>query len=106
MANRAFTDRWLKTAGPFKGTQEFIDNACPNLRVRIGKRKKSFSVMIGSAANRRRIPIGQYPLICKKATEFLADPRAAGGGRPRKGGRQHLGTVKCPSSNKMEQILV
>jgi integrase len=98
MANRAFTDRWLKTTGPFKGTKEFIDNACPNLRVRIGKRKKSFSVMIGSAANRRRIAIGHYPLVSlldarKKATELLADPRAAGGGRPRKGGGQRLGTV-------------
>ncbi len=55
--------------------------------------------MIGSASSRRRIPIGQYPKTSiqdarKKATTFLSDPRAAGGGRPRAGGAQQKGTVK------------
>ncbi len=99
MPSRSFTDRWLRTAGPYNDTKEFIDRACPNFRIRIGKRKKSFSVMIGSADHRRRIAIGAYPQISlldarKKATELLADPRAAGGGRPRHGGPRRHGTVK------------
>jgi hypothetical protein len=60
---KAFTDRWLKTAGPFDKTREFVDQACPNLWVRIGKRRKSFSVLIGPASHRRRIPIGLYPAM-------------------------------------------
>ena len=77
---------------------EFVDAACPNLWVRVGKRRKSFSVLIGSSANRRRIAIGQYPTISlvearKLAAELLGDPRAAGGGRPRRGGKQRRGTT-------------
>lgn len=99
MPKRSFTDRWLKSAGPYSPTREFGDSACPNLRVRIGKRRKTFSVMIGPSDNRRRIAIGHYPFISlvearQKASEVLADPRAAGGGRPRKSGRQRRGTVK------------
>lgn len=99
MPKHSFTDRWLKTVGPFDTTKEFADSACPNLRVRVGKNKKSFSVMIGSASSRRRIPIGHYPQITllearKKATRLLSDPRAAGGGRPRRSGPQTAGTVK------------
>ncbi len=100
MARRTFTDRWLRTAGPFEQTKEFVDQACPNLWVRIGKNRKTFSVLIGSAASRRRIAIGQYPGTSlvdarKKATDLIADPRAAGGGEPRPGGgRQRNGTVR------------
>ncbi|MEM1395828.1 MAG: Arm DNA-binding domain-containing protein [Pseudomonadota bacterium] len=91
MPVKAFTDRWLKSAGPFDTTMEFVDEACPNLWVRIGKRRKSFSVLIGPASRRRRLPIGPYPTVSiaearTKATELLADPRAAGGGRPSRGG--------------------
>lgn len=100
MARRTFTDRWLRTTGPFEQTKEFVDQACPNLWVRIGKNRKTFSVLIGSAANRRRIAIGQYPGTSlvdarKKTTDLIADPRAAGGGEPRPGGgRQRKGTVR------------
>lgn len=99
MPKRSFTDRWLKTAGPFDATKEFADSACSNLRVRIGKNKKSFSVMIGSANSRRRIPIGHYPQVTllqarKEATRLLSDPRAPGGGQPRRDGPQKAGTVK------------
>lgn len=65
----------------------------------IGRRRKTFSVMIGPSTKRRRIGIGQYPITSliearQKATELLADPRAAGGGCPREGGKQRRGTVK------------
>lgn len=99
MPIKSFSDRWLASVGPFAQTREFVDGACPNLRVRIGKRRKSFSVMIGSAASRRRISLGVYPTLSlaearKRAGELSADPRAAGGGRPRRGGRAKMGTVK------------
>ena len=99
MAQRTFTDRWLRSAGPFDKTQEFVDLACPNLWVRIGKRRKTFSVLIGPSSGRRRISIGRYPDISlsdarKKASELLGDPRAAGGGRPRPGGRLRKGSVR------------
>lgn len=99
MPTHSFTDRWLKTVGPFDATKEFADGACPNLRLRVGKHKKSFSVMIGSASSRRRIPIGCYPQVTllqarKKATLLLSDPRAAGGGRPGRSGPQKAGTVE------------
>lgn len=98
MPIKSFSDRWLASVGPFAATREFVDGACPNLRVRIGKRRKSFSVMIGSAASRRRISLGVYPTMSlaearKRAGELSADPRAAGGGRPRRGGRAKMGTV-------------
>ena len=98
MAQRTFTDRWLRSVGPFDKTTEFVDLACPNLWVRIGKRRKTFSVLIGPASGRRRIAVGHYPTISltdarRKATELLADPRAPGGGRPRIGGHTRKGSV-------------
>lgn len=67
--------------------------------MRIGKRRKTFSVLIGPASGRRRLSIGHYPTVSlsdarKKASELLADPRAAGGGRPRSGGRTRKGSVR------------
>ena len=55
--------------------------------------------MIGSSKSRRRIPIGHYPQVSllharRKATRLLSDPRAAGGGRPRRSGPQKVGTVE------------
>lgn len=99
VAQRTFTDRWLRTAGPFDKTTEFVDLGCPNLWVRIGKRRKTFSVLIGPSSGRKRISIGHYPTVSltdarRKATELLADPRAAGGGRPRPGGLTRKGSVK------------
>ena len=99
MPKRTFTDRWLRSVGPFEKTKEFVDQACPNLWVRIGRNRKTFSVLIGSAQNRRRMSIGRYPDLSltearRKASEFIADPRSAGGGQPRRGGRQRKGTVQ------------
>ena len=58
-----FTDRWLRNVSA-PGTQaEFSDVACPNLRLRVGKRTKTFSVMIGPAGSRRRVTLGKYPTL-------------------------------------------
>ena len=99
MVSQTFSDRWLKNLGPFEKTTEFVDAACPNLWVRVGKHRKTFSVLIGPASGRRRISIGQYPGVSlsdarKKASELLSDPRAAGGGRPRHGGKVRKGSVR------------
>lgn len=99
MPKHAFTDRWLKAIGPFKTTQEFTDAACPNLRMRVGRNRKTFSVMIGSSVHRRRVSLGQYPNVSlsdarTKATELMADPRSAGGGKPRSAGKQRKGSVE------------
>ncbi len=99
MPVKAFTDRWLRSLGPFDSTHEFVDRGCPNLWVRVGKRRKSFSVLIGPATHRRRVSIGRYPEISitearQKASELLADPRAAGGGKPREGGKIRKGSIQ------------
>jgi len=51
----SFTDRWLRNLRPDGTPSEFTDASCPNLRLRVGKRSKTFSVMIGVAKSRRRV---------------------------------------------------
>ena len=63
MTKLAFTDRWLRTVRCLKGNDEYIDATCPNLRLRVGRLSKSFSVMIGSTGNRRRVTLGKYPAM-------------------------------------------
>lgn len=57
---------------------------------------KIIQCMIGSSKSRRRISLGAYPVMSlaearKKASDLFADPRAAGGGRPRRGGANQIG---------------
>lgn len=72
------SDRWLQAATA-KDRAEYTDAACPNLRVRIGKKSKTFSVMIGPAEHRRRIMLGKYPALSlhdarRKAAATTDDP--------------------------------
>jgi hypothetical protein len=45
MSQMTFSDRWLQS---LKGDAAawFSDSVCPNLRLRVGRRSKTFSVMI------------------------------------------------------------
>lgn len=63
MAQINFTDRWLRNVSASGAQAEFSDVACPNLRLRVGKRTKTFSVMIGPAGSRRRVTLGKYPTL-------------------------------------------
>lgn len=63
MAQINFTDRWLRNVSASAAQAEFSDVACPNLRLRVGKRTKTFSVMIGPAGSRRRVTLGKYPTL-------------------------------------------
>ncbi|MEM6625092.1 MAG: integrase family protein [Pseudomonadota bacterium] len=69
MPKLAFSDRWIANVRSASGTTEYVDAACPNLRLRVGARTKTFSVMVGDAASRRRLRLGKYPEIS------LADAR-------------------------------
>lgn len=81
MSRINFTDRWL-SAVKSSGQDEYIDASCPNLRVRVGKRTKTFSVMIGDANSRRRVMLGKYPSLSlaearQKAGATTDDPTVA-----------------------------
>lgn len=72
------SDRWLQAAAA-KDRAEYTDAVCPNLRIRIGKKSKTFSVMIGPATHRRRIMLGKYPGLSlaearRKAAATTDDP--------------------------------
>lgn len=72
------SDRWLQSASA-ADRAEYTDAVCPNLRVRIGKKSKTFSVMIGPAEHRRRIMLGKYPAVTlaearRKAAATTDDP--------------------------------
>ncbi|MDX2029352.1 MAG: integrase family protein [Blastocatellia bacterium] len=78
MAFINLSDRWLQSATASERA-EYTDAACPNLRVRIGKRSKIFSVMIGAGAVRRRVALGKYPQLSlaearRKAAATTDDP--------------------------------
>jgi len=79
MAQINFTDRWLRTVTTRSAQAEFSDVACPNLRLRVGKRTKTFSVMIGPAGSRRRVTLGKYPALSlaearQKASQTTDNP--------------------------------
>lgn len=72
------SDRWLQNISS-EAQAEYTDAVCPNLRVRVGKRSKTFSVMIGAANQRRRIMLGKYPGLSlaearRKAAATTDDP--------------------------------
>ncbi|MGD9799633.1 MAG: integrase arm-type DNA-binding domain-containing protein [Parvularculaceae bacterium] len=95
MAQINFTDRWLRNVAPKGPQSEFIDASCPNLRVRVGKRSKTFSVMIGDAGSRRRVTLGKYPGLTlaearHKASATTEDPIAV----PVAKKQARFGTVK------------
>lgn len=48
MTQVTFSDRWLQSLKA-DAVAEFSDSVCPNLRLRVGRRSKTFSVMIGPA---------------------------------------------------------
>ena len=60
MPQVTFSDRWLQSLKASSST-EYSDSVCPNLRLRVGRRSKTFSVMIGPAGSRRRVMLGKYP---------------------------------------------
>lgn len=55
------TDRWLRALKPSQNRLEFADSICPGLRIRIGKRAISWSVLVRIGSARRRIGLGSYP---------------------------------------------
>jgi integrase len=78
MPQVTFSDRWLQTLKA-DAAAEFSDSVCPNLRLRVGRRSKTFSVMIGPAASRRRVMLGKYPSLSlaearRKAAATSDDP--------------------------------
>lgn len=94
MSRINFTDRWLSTVRS-NGQDEYIDASCPNLRVRVGKRTRTFSVMIGDAKSRRRVMLGKYPSLSlaearQKAGATTDDPTVV----PVAKKERRFGTVK------------
>lgn len=63
MPKIAFTDRWLRNLKPKTRQDEFTDATCPNLRLRVTRNAKSFSVMVGDPGSRRRVTLGKYPAL-------------------------------------------
>lgn len=99
MPTKAFNDRWLKSVKPSDATDEYTDAGCPCLTVRVGKRSKSFNVMVGPKGARRRIRIGVYPAMsisaARRQAESLAqDPQAQAGGKPVEYETRDVGTVE------------
>ena len=78
MPQVTFSDRWLQSLKA-DAAAEFSDSVCPNLRLRAGRRSKTFSVMIGPAGARRRVTLGRYPGLSlaearRKAAATSDDP--------------------------------
>jgi len=78
MPQVTFSDRWLQSLKADVAA-EFSDSVCPNLRLRVGRRSKTFSVMIGPADARRRVTLGRYPGLSlaearRKAAATSDDP--------------------------------
>jgi integrase len=78
MPQVTFSDRWLQSLKA-DAAAEFSDSVCPNLRLRVGRRSKTFSVMIGPAGARRRVTLGRYPGLSlaearRKAAATSDDP--------------------------------
>lgn len=55
------TDIAIKALKVENGQRDFADDAIPGLALRVGKRAKTFTLVMGAGANRRRIKIGRYP---------------------------------------------
>lgn len=76
------TDLKLR-ALPFEdGQRDYIDDAVRGLSVRVGKRSKTFMLLLGKGAKRTRVKIGQYPDLTlskarERARDLLAEARLA-----------------------------
>jgi len=64
------TDIAIKALRIDNGQRDFADDAIPGLALRVGKRAKTFMLVVGVDASRRRIKIGRYPDV------KLADARS------------------------------
>jgi len=74
------TDLKLR-ALPFEdGQRDYVDDAVVGLCVRVGKRTKTFLLVIGKGSYRRRVKVGQYPDLTlavarERARDLLAEAR-------------------------------
>jgi integrase len=57
------TDLTIRGLSVEQGQKDFSDDALPGFAVRVGKRSKTFMLLVGSGANRRRVTLGAYPYL-------------------------------------------
>jgi integrase len=74
------TDLKLRALPFEEGQHDYTDDAVRGLSVRIGKRTKTFMLIIGKGSSRRRVKVGQYPDLTlaearEKARDLLAEAR-------------------------------
>ena len=67
---------------PETGQKDYADDAIPGLAVRVGKTTKTFRLVIGSGANRKRFTLGQFDpprftlaMAREKARDIIAQER-------------------------------
>lgn len=66
------TERWLNALKPASTRQEFADSLSPGLRLRVGARKMTWSLLVRSAEGRTRIALGTYPALGLKDARVKA----------------------------------
>jgi integrase len=74
------TDLKLRALPFEEGQHDYTDDAVRGLSVRIGRRTKTFLLIIGKGSGRRRVKVGQYPDLTlaearEKARDLLAEAR-------------------------------
>src|SRR4051794_11855148 len=74
------TDRQVAGFPLSENRREYADDAVPGLSVRVGKTAKTFRLVIGTGADRRRFTLGPYPALSlfaarEKARDIIAQQR-------------------------------
>jgi len=74
------TDRQVAGFPLSESRKQFSDDAVSGLSVRVGKAAKTFQLVIGTGANRKRFTIGTYPALSlaaarERARDIIAKER-------------------------------
>jgi integrase len=104
METLRFTDRWLRNLKAGHARAEYADAIFPGLRVRVGARSITWSLMVRHNGARKRITLGTFPEL------GLRDARANAEGafqglvdRPAEDSRRH-GTLRDLLELKLERM--
>lgn len=78
MKTLSFTDKWLKSLKPGADREEYADLLSPGLRLRVGARSMTWSVLTRQNGKRHRVTLGANPELGLKSARAKAVTAADG----------------------------